>query len=157
MSLGKTRLEKKNSYPSIYLRGGEGSNGNNKVTSQRFLRFSLPPLIQNIILYYCGRTRRHILRSGDSLGFPENTMDRRSPCEVTDLPPGQVQAKRLPFTFRFPRSTAGPHRRRGSTGWVAPPFPPPPRLSHRVSDPRLMRSASRHFRRFGKEASSKDG
>lgn len=104
IELRKNQAGEENSYPSIYLRGGEGSNGNNKVASQRFLSFFLPPLIQNIILYYCGRTRRHILRSGDSLSFPENTMDRRSPCEVADLPPDQVQAKLLPSHSVFPES-----------------------------------------------------
>lgn len=91
----------------------------------------------------------HILHSGDSLSFPENTMDRRSPCEATDLPPDQVQAKLLTSHSIFPEAQQvlavgeGPQG-----GWLPTSLWP----SHKVSDHRLMRSASRHFRRFGEEA-----
>lgn len=155
IGLRKNQAGKENSYPSIHLRGGEQNNGNNKVASQRFLSFSLSALIQNTILYYCGRTRRRILRSGDSLRFPDHTMDRGSPCEVTDLPPDPVQAKLFTSHSVFPEAQQvlavgeGP---RG--GWL----PTSPWLSHKVSDHRPMRSASRHFRRFAEvEQSSKDG
>lgn len=149
IELRKNQAGEENPYPSMYLWGGEENNGNDQVTGQRFLRSSLPPLIQNIKLSYCGRTRRHILRSGDSLSFPENTMDRGSPCEVTDLPPDQVQAKLLTSHSVFPEAQQvlavgeGPQG-----GWLPASLWP----SHKVFGHRPMRSASRHFRRFGAEA-----
>lgn len=130
IELRKNRAGEENSYPSMYLWEGEENNGNDQETGQRFLRSSLPPLIQNIILSYCGRTRRHILRSGDSLSFPENTMDRGSPCEVTDLPPDPVQAKLLTSHSVFPEAQQvlavgeGPQG-----GWL----PTSLRPSHKVS------------------------
>lgn len=149
IELRKNQAGEENPHPGMYLWGGEENNGNDQVTGQRFLRSSLPPLIQNIILSYCSRTRRHILRSGDSLSFPENTMDRGSPCEVTDLPPDQVQAKLLTSHSVFPEAQQvlavgeGPQG-----GWLLTSLRP----SHKVSGHRPMRSASRHFRRFGAEA-----
>lgn len=128
MELRKNQAAEENSYPRIYLRGGERNNGNDKVASQRFLSFSLSALIQNIILYYCGCTRRRILRSGDSLRFPDHTMDRGSPCEVTDLPPDLVQAKLFTSHSVFPeaqRVLAVGEGPRG--GWL--PHPPPPPLA----------------------------
>lgn len=85
----KNQAGEERSYPSIYLREGRRGRGrrNNKVSSQRFLSYSLSLLIQNIILFYWCSTREHILCSGDSLHFPENTMERVSQCKVTDLPP----------------------------------------------------------------------
>lgn len=79
IELRKNQAGEGNSYPSIYLRGGEQNYGNNKVASQRFLSFSLSALIQNIILYYCGRTRRCILRFGDSLRFSLQHNGQRIP------------------------------------------------------------------------------
>lgn len=104
IELRKNQAGEGNSYPSIYLRGGERNNGNNKVASQRFLSFSLSALIQNIILYYCGRSRQRILRFGDSLHFPYNATDRGSPCEVADLPPDPVQAKLFASHSVFPEA-----------------------------------------------------
>lgn len=79
IELRKNQAREGNSYPSIYLRGGERNNGNNKVASQRFLSFSLSALIQNIIPYYCGRSRWRILRFGDSLHFPYNSQRTEDP------------------------------------------------------------------------------
>lgn len=80
---------------------------------------SLPLLIQNIRLYYWCSTREHILCSGDSLHFPENTMERVSQYKVTDLPLDSVQAKLLTSHFVFPEAQqvhmVGESTRRGGS------------------------------------------
>lgn len=89
IEFGKNQAGGESSYPSIYLREGrrEGGKGTTKQPAKGFSVTRAPLLIQNIILYYWCSTREHILCSGDSLHFPENTMERVSQGRVTDLPP----------------------------------------------------------------------
>lgn len=133
--------------------GGQGEAKEQRSDQPKISQLlSLPLLIQNIRLYYWCSTREHILCSGDSLHFPENTMERVSQCKVTDLPLDLVQAKLLTSHFVFPEAQQV-HMVGESTGRVALPAKSQDLGSFRISNHRWMRPANRLGKNgLGKEA-----